>query len=209
MTKAELLQLLGWRLGDRDDMDARAEAELPYVQDYVLEAKEWLPWFLVKETSALVVSVGSRVVSLPDDFLLEVEEGHLYLTQAGEIVKELVKMDFDTALRKYPTDGEPMAYSVMGEAIQLFPIPSEARGLYFTYYGKDARLTGATPTKWMQHAGDVVAAELGKILAEKHIKDANAAAGFAADAQAAWTRLYHKHIAMQEVNNSHAMNKEY
>lgn len=209
MTKAELLQLLGWRLGDRDDMDARAEAELPFVQDFVLEAKEWLPWFLLKETSALVVTLGSRVVQFPDDFLLEVEEGHLYLTQGGEIVKELVKMDFDTALRKYPGDGEPVAYSVMGEAIQLFPIPNEARGLYLPYFGKDERLTGTGSPKWLQHASDVVLAELGKILAEKHIKDANAAAGFAADAQAAWTRLYHKHIAMQEVNNSHAMNKEY
>ena len=207
MTKVEMVQLLGWRLGDRDDMEPRVDAELPYVQDYVLEAKEWLPWFLLTETNAMVASTGTRAVAFPADFLLEAEEGHLYLTVAGEIVKELEKLDYDVALAKCPGVGEPKYYATFGDAIQIFPIPDANYSLYFAYYGKGGRLTDTgTLSKWFLHAGDVVAAEVGKILAEKHIKDAAAAAGFAADAQAAWTRLYHKHIAMQELNNSHVMN---
>ena len=206
MTKAEMVTLLGYRLGDRDDTGGRIVAELPYVQEYILEAKEWLPWFLLKESAGMTVTLGSRAVEWPADFLLEEETGHLYLTKAGEIVRELRKMDFDAALAKYPGDGEPMVYSVAGAGVQLFPIPQEVCGLHLTYYGKDESLVSGSSPKWLQYAGDVVAAEVGKILAEKHIKDANAAAVFAADAQAAWTRLYHKHIAIKELNSSSVMN---
>lgn len=207
MTKAELVTLLGYRLGDRDDMAGRVDAELPYVQEYILEAKEWLPWFLLKEDNSLVTVVGTRVVALPTDFLLESEEGGLYLTRNGEIVKRLVKMDFNAALAKYPAEGEPEAYSIFGDAIQLFPIPSEALGLALTYYGKGNSLLATS--QWYTHAGDVIAAEVGRLLAEKHIKDSNAAAGFALDAQTAWNRLYHKHVAMTELQTERAMNKEY
>lgn len=206
MTKAEMVQLLGWRLGDRDDMEPRIDAELPFVQAYILEAKEWLPWFLLKEDGTLVTTAGTRQVDWPTDFLLEEETGHLYLTANGEIVRELRKMDFDRALAKYPGDGEPMAYSVHGGNIQVFPIPTGVWTLHLTYYGKDVSLVSGSDPLWFKHAGDVVMAEVGKILAEKHIKDANAAAAFAADAQTAWTRLYHKHIASKELNSSYSMN---
>ena len=207
MNKTEMSTLLGYRVGDRDDMAGRIDAELPFVQQYILEAKEWLPWFLLTENSLMVTGTGSRAVAVPDDFLLEAEEGNLYLTRNGEIIRRLVKMDFDTALAKYPGSGEPVAYSTFGDAIQLFPIPEENLGLYFTYYGKGGDITLDTPvSKWYLHAGDLVTAETGRILAEKHIKDAAAAASFAQDAQTAWNRLYHKHIAMQELNNSHVMN---
>lgn len=207
MTKTEMVTLLGYRLGDRDDMSGRIDAELPYLQEYVLEAKEWLPWFLLKEDNSLVTVVGTRALAFPADFLLEAEAGGLYLTVAGVITKKLVKMDFDAALAKYPGEGEPEAYSTFGDSIQLFPIPTEVQGLAFTYYGKGDLLSGTS--KWYTHAGDVVAAEMGRMLAEKHIKDANAAAGFAFDAQTAWNRLYHKHVAMTELNVERSMNKEY
>lgn len=207
MTKSEMVTLLGYRLGDRDDMVGRIDAELPYVQEYILEAKEWLPWFLLKEDNSLVTVVGTRAVALPADFLLAVEEGGLYLTRNGEIVRKLRKMDFDVALDKFSGDGEPEVYSTLGDSIQLFPIPTEVLGLAFTYYGKGDSISGAS--KWYTHAGDVVAAEVGRILAEKHIKDANAAASFALDAQTAWNRLYHKHVAMTELNIERGMNKEY
>lgn len=207
MTKSEMVTLLGWRLGDRDDMEGRIDAELPYVQEYILEAKEWLPWFLLKEDNSLATGVGTRAVALPADFLLEVEEGGLYLTRDGEIVRKLRKMDFNVALEKLSGEGEPEAYSTFGDSIQLFPIPTEALGLAFTYYAKGDLISGTS--KWYTHAGDVIAAEVGRILAEKHIKDANAAAAFALDAQTAWNRLYHKHVAMTELNIERGMNKEY
>jgi len=203
MTKAEMVTLLGYRLGDRDDMEGRIDAELPYVQEYILEAKEWLPWFLLKEDNSLATVVGTRAVALPADFLLEVEEGGLYLTRNGEIVRKLRKMDFNVALEKLSGEGEPEAYSTLGDSIQLFPIPTEVLGLAFTYYAKGDLISGTS--KWYTHAGDVIAAEVGRILAEKHLKDHNTAAGFSADATKAWARLYNKHIAWEEINTVRVM----
>ena len=38
MLRDDLISLLGWRLGDRDDMRERAIAEMQYAQEYQLEA---------------------------------------------------------------------------------------------------------------------------------------------------------------------------
>ena len=71
MTKTELFQILSWRLGDRDDLNPRMETELNFVQDYVLEANAWLPWFLVTEESEALLVAGERRLPLPTDFLSE------------------------------------------------------------------------------------------------------------------------------------------
>lgn len=205
MTKAELVTLLGWRLGDRDDMAGRIDAELDFVQDYVLEAKEWIPWFLLSEELSMAVAAGVRAVSLPPDFLAEEENSSLWLQLADGSTVELEKMDFDVAARKYVGTGQPVVYARKGLNYQLFPIPELDYALLHHYYQKDVRIKTVADSKWLEHAGDVVAAEVGKVLAEKHIKDGQAAAGFAADAQAAWNRLYHKHISLQEVNQGRSM----
>lgn len=206
MTQAELIQLLSWRLGDRDDMEERILAEMPYVQDYVLEAKPWCPWFLLTEEAHASTTVGERRLPLPEDFLMEAEESHLYLELSDGSTTPLRKLDFDVAAAKLPGSGLPLAYSVSGNRYELFPIPDGVYTVYMTYYGKDSRLTDtATESQWMKYAGDVVAAELGKAIAEKHLRDMQGAQAFAAEAAEAWTRLYHKHIARGEVNISRAL----
>ena len=205
MTAAELVQMLGWRLGDRDDLEARMDAELDFVQDYILEAKEWTPWFLLSEELSMTAATGSRALDLPDDFIAEEESSQLWLELPDGSTIELQKMDFDIAARKYVGTGQPVVYARKGLNYQLFPLPDLDYTLYHHYYQKGERIRTAPSSKWLTHAGDVVMAELGKILAEKHIKDAAAAGGFAADAQTAWNRLYHKHVAQQEINQARSM----
>lgn len=205
MTKAELVQMLGWRLGDRDDLEARMDAELDFVQDYILEAKEWTPWFLLSEELSMTATTGSRALALPADFIAEEELSQLWLELPDGSTVELEKMDFDIAARKYVGTGQPVVYARKGLNYQLFPIPDLDYTLYHHYYQKDGRIKTASESKWLTYAGDVVAAEVGKVLAEKHIKDTNAAAGFAQDAQVAWKRLYDKHTALQEINQSRSM----
>lgn len=209
MTKADVVQLLGWRLGDRDDMAARIDAELPFIQEQVLEAQPWCPWFLLTEEATASTTVGERRVPLPEDFLMEAEESHLYITLVhGDI--PLVKMDFDSALAKYPGEGTPVAYAIQGRNLCLFPVPGEVWPITMNFYGRDVSIRDDSANSlWLKYAGDLVLAELGKVIAGKHIKDANAAAAFALDAQTAWNRLYHKHVAMTELNIERGMNKEY
>lgn len=205
MTKSELVQLLGWRLGDRDDVEERINAELVYIQDNVLEAKEWCPWFLLSEESHASTVAGDARVPLPDDFLMEAEEQHLYILVNGE-KKELTKVDPDRILRKGEAPGVPYAYASVGEYLYFYPLPDAAYPVYMRYYKKDIPLnTEGTVPKWFKYAGDVVLSEVGKVIAGKHLKDAGAEASFAADAQAAWIRLYSKHTAMQDVNMARNM----
>ena len=206
MTKAELVQLMGWRFGDRDDLGARIELELDYVQDYVLESNTWLPWFLTTEEANAALTAQERRLALPVDFLSEIEESALWLELLDGSTVELKKMDFDVAARKYPGGGQPVVYCRVGEYYQFFPIPDYGYRVFMRYYGKDARIRDemASP-KWLAYAADVVMAELGKIIADKHIKDAQAAASFSADAQAGWQRLYAKHTAQQEINQARSM----
>ena len=206
MTKAALLQLLGWRMGDRSDLAPRAEAELDFVQDVQLEGQSWCPWFLVSELASASTVAGERRVQFPVDFLMELEESHLYiLNTEGEAI-ELLKKDLDVLELNVRGEGQPLYYAVSGEYFHFFPKPDGIYTIQMKYYAKDARIRDdmASP-KWLQHAADLVLAELGAVIAGKHLKDMEAAAGFAQDAQVARKRLYDKHTAMGEMNQSRSL----
>lgn len=206
MTKTELFQLLAWRLGDRDDLGDRMEAELGYVQDFVLESNAWLPWFLVSEETEANLVIGERRLPLPDDFLVELEESALWLELEDGSTIELAKGTFDVLARKYQGQGQPLAYSVQGEYFHFFPIPDKAYTVFMRYYQKDVRITDeALSSRWLKYCSDLVLAELGYILAGKHIKDGTLAAAFQSDAQVSWKKLYDRHIAQQEINQARSM----
>lgn len=207
MTYDDLVKIVGWRLGDRDDMAARIALELDTIQDNVLEAKPWHPWFLQSELASASTLADERRVPLPLDFLGEIEESHLYIVIDGELV-ELPKRDPDIAQKAFPGTGTgtPKVYAISGLYFQFYPIPDQAFEVQMRYYAKDARISDpANDTNWLKFASDVVLAELCYVLAAKHIKDAEAAAGFAQDAQVAWKRLYDKHTAMLEINQPRSL----
>jgi hypothetical protein len=207
MDKVDLVKIVGWRLGDRDDMAARIDAELDVLQDTVLESHTWLPWFLAKAAPVQDTVIGVQALIPPTDFLGEVEERapRLYDATIGKS-KELVKTDLDLGYRKYPGSGQPQVYSFDFGAYQLLPIPDQAYPIHLTYYAKDVRISLAgAPSLWLKHASDLVLAELCQVLARMHIKDPEAASGFAQDAQVAWKRLYDRHTAMTEINHPRAL----
>ena len=92
MLRDELITLIGWRLGDRDDMAARAVSEMQYTQQYILEANSWLPWFLEADAVGLATEAGIRSVPLPVDFLREIEAARPYLILAdGTSLRKFLK----------------------------------------------------------------------------------------------------------------------
>jgi len=203
MNKAELIQIVGWRLGDRADMAARIDLELDTIQDNVLESNVFRPWFLESELAKVTTTANERRVPLPEDFLSEIEESHLYV-QSPEAVGtfvEMLKKDPDTAARLFPESGFPVVYAISGLYFQMFPLPLGAYPLQMRYFAKASRISDETTVSpWLQFASDLVLAELCQVLAAKHIKDAAAAQGFAADASAAWKKLYDVHTARGEIN---------
>lgn len=206
MTKAELIQLLGWRLGDRTDMAARAELELDFVQDNQLEGAVWCPWFLVSELSQATTTAGESRLPLPTDFLMEMEESHLYAVNAEGVAIELVKKDLDVLDRGKVVEGFPAFYAVSGKYFHFYPTPDAAYSVQMRYYAKASRIRDdMVVSPWLQYAADLVLAELGTIIAGKHIQNPEAAAGFASDAKGAWKRLYDKHVALGELNHPRAL----
>jgi len=208
MTRDQVVQLLGWRLGDRDDMALRIELEMKLAQSTVLEVHAWLPWFLLKDWSGALTTAGAETVPLPADFLDEAEESHLYI-KLGDQWKRLRKMDLDSARSYYTTNGVPQAYARLGERLYLAPIPDAAYELKMEYYGRDTDMTAANvETQWLRYASDLVIAVVGKELAEKHIQNPEQAAAFSADIELAWNRLYTQHVAMGEVNQSRSLGRD-
>lgn len=208
MLRDQVIQLLGWRLGDRSDLADRILLEMVMIQSIELEGNRWLPWFLIKDWAAGTTAPATASVALPTDFLEEVEESHLYLTNLEGQSLRLEKKDYDVAksLTFGEDPGQPRYYSRLGQAFYFFPTPDLAYPLSMSYYGKDADMAAANvETAWLAHAADVVMAALGKELCEKHIQNPQQAASFIQDLQKAWDRLYVKHVAMQEINSTRAL----
>lgn len=205
MLRDELITLIGWRLGDRDDMAARAVSEMQYTQQYILEANSWLPWFLEADAVGLATEVGIRSVPLPVDFLREIEAARPYLILAdGNYFLE--KEEPNQALSYLPGSGQPQYYSMHATELRLYPLPDAVYSIGWRYYAKSAPIhTATTEVPWLQYAGDLVAAIVGHALATKHIRDDKAAAAFGQDAASAWQRLLAMNENQRETNLERAM----
>lgn len=210
MLRDDAVRLLAWRLGSRKNFTERILAEMEYAQRQVLETNEWLPWFLETEMVNASTSIGDRRVALPDDFLLEIEEQHLYYVNSEGKEVPLGKADYDFLQARYALteDGPPVHYA-LGAQFFLFPVPDAVYVLRQRYYAADtSMIADNVETKWLKHAGDLVIAATGKELAEKHIQNTTLAQGFINDMAKAWARLLNKHTAMQEINQSRVAGSE-
>lgn len=206
MTRDEAVTLLGWRLGNRTDMAERILREMDFVQTTVLEENEWLPWFLETEWANALTTAGESRVPVPADFLTEIEESHLYISQPDGTQKRLVKKDYDTAKSLRPGSGMPEFYAISAGYFHFFPTPDAAYELGMRYMARDALMSAANvETKWLKHSSDLVIAEVGALLAGKHVQNPTLAAGFKEDAQKAWNRLLTKHTALNELNMARAL----
>lgn len=205
MTRDECVKLLGWRLGDRTDMAERILMEMKHVQRHVLEENVWLPWFLETELAEATTTTGERRLPLPEDFLSEIEESHLWIVVDGNPLR-LVKGEYDTLQSLLPGEATPQRFAISGRYFHLFPTPDGAYPIQMRYYGRDTDMTvGNEETKWLLYASDVVLAAVGKEVAEKHLQNAAQAQGFAMDLNVAWNRLLMKHTAYQELNMARSM----
>ena len=200
MTRDDVIQLLGWRLGDRSDMASRIQMEMKVAQQNVLEGNRWLPWFLSAESVGTTGLTGTLAV--PTDFLAEMEEGHLYITVEGQDLR-LVKKDYDEAksLTAGSDAGHPEYYAVVGDVVHFFPTPDQDYPYVWQYYASAPDMTAVTgETPWLKYAADLVMAVVGEQLAAKHIQNPEMAMQFRQDIAPAWDRLYTQHIARQEIN---------
>ena len=208
MTRDEVVKIINLRLGNRR-MDETILLEMAFIQRSVLEARPWLPWFLESELASASTQAGERRVALPPDFLMEIEEESLRLgTPEGGLI-ELEKTDYDRGLRTLPGSGQPVAYALASGYFQFFPKPDAAYALQMRYYAKGLDISAANvEISWLLHAADLVAAEVGLVIAEKHLQNQALADSMRSSAMEAQAALLHRHTAMQEVNRNRLVGGE-
>lgn len=210
MTRDELVSLIKSRCKRVNDtgIDASIVAEMQFVVEQILETGPIKPWFLLSSWTALAITSGNDTVALPADFLWESEEHkiEIYSPTDAEYVP-LDKADAGAA-NKYFIDDEaqqPQVYSIEGEEIVFRPVPDQGYTARIKYFYRDDSLATNIENQWTKYAADLVAAETGRVIAKKYLRDDALAAEFASDATAAWMRLNSSVEARKVMGQSTAM----
>ncbi|HMX92345.1 MAG TPA: hypothetical protein PKV55_07360 [Nitrospira sp.] len=202
MTRDEIVTLLQYRCGDRNDLGPKILAEMKMVQTQILEEHPWLPWFC--ETSLTIPTAlvsGTETLVLPTDFLREIEDERIWLVNSLGSKRELDKYASGQIRTRFALNGSPAAYALLASDILFRPIPEENYTIEWRYYGAQADMSAtAGTTPWTQYASAVVIAEVGAVIAGRHILNPTLEAQFRNDATVAWDNLYKKHEARQDVN---------
>lgn len=223
MLRDDAVALIKARLGNRTDsaLDAQIVTEMIYVQENILEGAVQLPWFLIAENATIQTRPHEERIPLPMSplFLREVDEaatddaGALFrYSQADDEEGPWVplrKGDYGNMLVKYPQEGRPLQYDLLGDYFRLKPTPDAQYTLRMLYYGRETSLsTGNIENKWLKWCGDLLIAHTGYNVATKIIGDSARAQVFAADLSVAVERAAKVFEAREHVGRTYHMGEK-
>jgi hypothetical protein len=209
MLRDTVAELLLQRLGKRTDLLSAVITEMQYVQEFILEQHHWLPWFLESEWATSTTIVGEERVRVPDDFLGEIEDNHLWVKAVSDTTwTKVTKEPYDIAYERYSGSGTPEVYSLSGEYFLLRPVPDQIFSLRMRYYNAAEVLSSNIENLWLKYASDVMMGEVGQIMAGRYIQNPALEAQFKTDAERAWDRLYRQHIGREQMNSAPSMGDE-
>lgn len=175
MTRDEGVARIKEQLAFRQTLDSTIVTNMQFVQTG-LESAPTKPWFLVTDYAPLVTVANQEYVALPDDFLQEVEESHLwYRASDWPTTKDtkLVKDDYDDLkeLHKDIEPGTPEAYAIMGYRYYFFPLPDDVYSIIGRYYGKATALTTNVENGWLKEAPYLILGATLKMIAIGPLRD--------------------------------------
>jgi hypothetical protein len=206
MLRDEVASLIAQRCGKRTDLISAITAEMQYVQVFVLEQHSWVPWFLETEHSETTTTATEERIQLPEDFLDEIEDQHLWVwAEEEDDWSPLEKEEYDVGAVKYPGSGRPKAYSIVGDYFTLHPNPDAVYRLRMRYYKHAESLANNIENEWLKYAAAVMIAECGQIIAGRYVMNAELEGRFKQDAVNAWDSLYRQHIRRENVNKQMSM----
>lgn len=197
--------LLMQRLGNRTETDLRASmvVEALHVQQNILEANQFTPWFLETE-GALATVADTANVALPTDFITMGDEQHLYVDSEGSEAYPWTKLGRKpkaVLIEKYKdySKAKPLAYALDTELV-FRPIPDAIYALKLQYMRQDPVLPSDTAVTnlWLTHAAEWFIGELGVIMAGQYIQDTDLVAIFTAQAMRGKATLQYADTARGE-----------
>jgi hypothetical protein len=100
-----------------------------------------------KMTARKTATLDTSRVALPADWLSAIN-----IEVDGRIpsrLKYLSPSDLDNARDDYETSGIPLYYTLIGDEIEVAPVPSTAATLEMLYRAKIPALSGGSPTNWL------------------------------------------------------------
>lgn len=172
----KVLRRCGNRVGDTV-LTAAAEEEILTAQNN-LEQEPELPWFCLSAPAQLTCTADQQHIDLPSDFLMPSEIHDWYLTPVtgGDTDEfKLHKNDYNILRAKYLNEaaGIPKRFALdADDRIYLFPTPSAEHTIAFRYMQAEAQLSSGSVTNgWSTKAEDWLIGELGRIIAQDHLRD--------------------------------------
>jgi len=214
MKRDDLITLLLRRAGQREGdptLRNQLESEIQFLQESFEQNGVQLPsggvfWpnFLVSEISTNTSTIDEPRLDLPDDFLVEYDEGALFLLQDGEWIC-LQKDQFDLLRKEYSSSSQPEYYAQVGDYFYLFPVPNGQYTLKLLYYQAAAELTSDIENRWLKYAQNLMLSALGYVMASQYLYDQQLASSFAQQQQKAAFQLYSKEISQEQANTDPVM----
>lgn len=169
MNRNDAVALVQQTLGYRTDLITSIITTMQLAQ-HQLEQEPGKPWFLISDDTALVTAASARTIAIPTGFLEEYEEGGLYYipTTGDDTGKylELDKDDYDVLTKNFrdEDDGPPQAYALIGNYLNVFPLPDAVYNLKLKAFMADTILDTNIENKWLQYAPLVVIGKTGNML---------------------------------------------
>lgn len=172
MTRDEGVAHIKRQLAFRQTLDTEIVAELKLAQT-MLELGPVKPWFLISNNATALTTANQQQLSLPTNFLLEVEDAVLTYIDSDNEEHDLVKDEYDVNRVNFKeTDpGVPKAYSLLGNFFQLFPVPADEYTIRMMFYKQDTVLTSNVENGWLKYVPYLLLGTALKQIAEGPIRD--------------------------------------
>lgn len=201
--------LIKGRLGNftSSALDTMILNEMNHAQQFILEGGDFHPWFLLTETSDALATADDERLPVPDDFIIEWEEGCLSWKETTASVYTCIeKDDYDFLQGRYGLAGNPKGYSLAGDNFLIVPQPTQILNWRMRYFAKQPlSVNSGDENVWLKNAGDWLVAEAGLVMANNYVRDKVAAAGFLAMRTEARARLRDLDVAKAEANRERMM----
>lgn len=157
------------------------------------------PNFLVSELSSATTTANESRLPVPQDFIIEVEDGALFRLEEDQWVG-LEKTFWDRIQASRTDPGKPTIYAFMGDYFYLYPTPDAAYEMRLIYYQGAASLDTNIENRWTSHAPDLMVAGLGEILASRYMGNGGLTQEFRKERETIAARMYSSEVAREQVN---------
>lgn len=209
------VDILMGRLGNRTSTTLQQAVidEMVFVQENLLEGRAELPWFLLTNTVSVSTVTDTVSLALPTGFLMEWEEGEIYLQNSDGSETALIKEDWDILKTETTLDGtgKPTHYDIAGDNYLFRKTPDAVYELQQRYYKEALSLAGIygdaanIENAWLKEASDWLIAETGVVVASQRLQSDKMANMFMKQSDLAMKRIMTKHIARIESNKVRQM----